>query len=677
MPRPRPLHAGLLLAPVLLTACGSLQATEPGKAPPAEVMPATVQPAQEPQAADLSARAIAAIETGDLELATGLLAELRFNEDLAKGQAALAAGEPEDALVAIDRALGVHPDSPAALAVKADGAMLLATRMIERGMGAQFVEGAYLDALDAYASLPRTPASCTGASGAAAMLGRTGVALEFAREGIELLDDEATPAERAPVQRAWAQAAYRAYTAQLTFERQDASGEEPTASDLGVPADVLFNEADDALNQLVAYQPEESWTWVTLGDLMLWAGYTGEASTRFLAGLDHLPSDRTLVERYQASLAGQGPEAVVDALAAASSRLPGSAPLALALGRERLRAAVPNHTADPAATYDVFVQAESELAAARGLDPALTSECLSWEVIARAGQAWCAYNDGDLDAAADIFLSMEDVFEGGMSWSLGTELRSGVDGLFFIGDQERQRGDWEAAARAFEALSAYQPGDSNWANNAGFFCRDAAVEHELIGGALCDLAAGRIDDEAKAAEILGLVRLNAAEATPELLMALADEHFASAHDLAERSYQAYLRAAELAPEDVRIINDTALISVYYLHTELARAEELLLEAIRMGEEQLADGTERDEETLFDLTEAYGDALQNLGVLRMMHQDDAAGAIPLFEKSVEVGPLPRPLLTEALLPWCRGEMAEPLERVMPEVHWGRPASERVQ
>ena len=65
-----------------------------------------------------------------------------------------------------------------------------------------------------------------------------------------------------------------------------------------------------------------------------------------------------------------------------------------------------------------------------------------------------------------------------------------------------------------------------------------------------------------------------------------------------------------------------------------------------------------EEERFALTEAWGDAHQNLGVLYWDENNgrrDPARAIPWLEKSVEIGPVPRPEVTEQYLPECRAAL----------------------
>jgi tetratricopeptide (TPR) repeat protein len=673
------MHRALFLSPIviafplLLTSCVDLR--------PLSDSSAGMQQAEETAAA-LEDQAIAAIRTGDFVAAQDTLGELIFQQQFAKAKAALAKGEPESALGAVDRALGVKPRDQPSLLIKAKAAGLLAQRMIERGGGGRYIVGAVVDSLESYLAVSPSPSTMLGASQAAAQLGRPQRSLDYARDARDLLkrvnlmgtEEEATLA--ADITRAWAEASYRAFTAQLTFE----SSEGASGTEMKQPSGELFLEAEDSLSRFIGHTPNDPWAWRTLGDLHTWIGDATQAGQTFGLGLDRLPMDSVLLERYWGAYSSLGTEAGIAAMEALNERHPDHGPALVVLGRERVRAAIPGVKSAPAETRAILEIAEAELARARGLypdDEAFANTCLGWEVIARDAQGWCDYNSGDLDRAMATFLSMEDVFAGGMVWQLGNDLRSGVDGVWYVGDQQRQAGNWEKAADAFGALHAYQPDDVNWANNAGFFCRDAGVELEATARALCEAAMGRYADP----EALAELRLIAG-VSPEafgrpsertLFEAAAADHNARATELLQRSYAAYLKASDLAPDDVRIVNDTALITVYYLHTELELAEDYLRRSIAMGKEQLAPSFERDEPLspsgLDALTEAYGDAYQNLGVLHLLHKNDPEAAVGYFEKSAAIGPAPRPFLTEALIPFAKGELDVTIEQVMPEVNWG--------
>jgi len=350
-----------------------------------------------------------------------------------------------------------------------------------------------------------------------------------------------------------------------------------------------------------------------------------------------------------------------------------------------LRAAIATQEDTPAEALALARTAAGELGEAEEAllaagDEELAGEVLGWRVIARTTQGWCAYWSADLARAEGLFTSVENLLQGGAEWRIEGEVRSAVDGLFFIGDQHRQAGAWEDAARVFGTLEELQPADVNWANNAGFFARDAAVEFEAEGRDMCALAGGELADDRRAEEVRALAGIEAgttADAERELLLYAANQRFARARALGEASYASYVHAAALAPEDVRIVNDTALIQVYYLHADLEAAEVYLERAIELGAAQLAEAAEGNlelnDDELFALTEAYGDAHQNMGVLRLMHEGDLEGALPHLEASRDIGPIPRPLITGALIPYATGELDAPLATILPEVEWCAPCA----
>ncbi|MFH0945035.1 MAG: hypothetical protein V2A76_07540 [Planctomycetota bacterium] len=79
----------------------------------------------------------------------------------------------------------------------------------------------------------------------------------------------------------------------------------------------------------------------------------------------------------------------------------------------------------------------------------------------------------------------------------------------------------------------------------------------------------------------------------------------------EESYVAYSQCLEMDPTSVRIMNDTGLIQLYHLKTDLDRALSLFEQACELGEAkvaQLPEGRRLGAEML----SAYGDALLNLG-----------------------------------------------------------------
>jgi tetratricopeptide (TPR) repeat protein len=348
------------------------------------------------------------------------------------------------------------------------------------------------------------------------------------------------------------------------------------------------------------------------------------------------------------------------------------------VGLEGLKAAPP--VLDTAA----FSRAESEFAEVRALDPAETASALGYEVVCRLGRGWCAVQAGDLAAARREFLSMDELFPRGVEWSVPGELESGIQGLFRVADAYGSKEDLLSAGEVFETLHQRQPDVALWANNAGFFLRDAAVELEGDGRDLCDAARGAAAP-ANAAELRALAGVTRERpGSPEersAFVAAAESRFERAHELVERSFHAYERAAELAPDDVRIVNDEALMLVYYLQRDIDRAEAILQRCIDMGAEQVrakkaelaaaAPEARAELETqLLDLESAWGDAHENMGVLCYTYRKDPARALPFLQRALEIGP-DRPSVVNALIPIVRGELVLEKGDTWDLLSWGRP------
>ena len=182
-------------------------------------------------------------------------------------------------------------------------------------------------------------------------------------------------------------------------------------------------------------------------------------------------------------------------------------------------------------------------------------------------------------------------------------------------------------------LYAYDPEDPNIANNAGFFNRDVGVAYETLAIRILVKPDG---DRTRAAELLEL-----------------------AVDHLELSYAAYVKAAELAPDDARVVNDTGLILAYYLQRELDTARQYFQDAIAVGLPQLEAGIE-DEEDRTMTHESVGDAYQNLGVIALTLDGDAAAAKPFFEQSLDYERDPRFMVNRYYIPACDKILAGELD-----------------
>jgi tetratricopeptide (TPR) repeat protein len=179
----------------------------------------------------------------------------------------------------------------------------------------------------------------------------------------------------------------------------------------------------------------------------------------------------------------------------------------------------------------------------------------------------------------------------------------------------------ERAGKVYDFLHEYEPQDAGWANDSGFFNRDTAVALERKAQALADQ--GKIDE--------------------------ANRLLDRARELMEKSFRAYVDAARLAPDDVRILNDAGLILTYYLQRDVERARSYLKRAEELGEKQLPelernaaapdlspDEREARKKRLEVVETALGDAYQNLGVLALTLNGDPKTARMWLEKSLATG-----------------------------------------
>jgi tetratricopeptide (TPR) repeat protein len=159
----------------------------------------------------------------------------------------------------------------------------------------------------------------------------------------------------------------------------------------------------------------------------------------------------------------------------------------------------------------------------------------------------------------------------------------------------------------------------------------------------------------------------------------------------ERSYLAYQDAVALAPEDVGIVNDCALILVYHLQRDADAAEALLLRALELGEKQLPelvraageeglDAEQKSQRQLAaqKLRSAVGDAWQNLGVLCLTLRGDARKGLLNLEKCRGMGPDPRPEVfgPGGYLEQAHAALAGTLDpRVVDATRWAAPCKDK--
>lgn len=337
-----------------------------------------------------------------------------------------------------------------------------------------------------------------------------------------------------------------------------------------VPAAAVPSEA--ALAR--AFQGGSGAAAVALADLLAWQNRGAEAREVLIEALIADPATPDAVGRLQNLTPG-------DAQVVAWERIRKAHPEA-AVVKWRLGEALWNlhwlhrQNRNWFGAHDALDRAEQNFLAAMAAEASYTESCEQWLHLVRTAHGWVSWNAGLVDDAADSFLAALEADPERLEAEADPEsLRLGiysVEGHYF----QQNRLD---KVRSFHAR-LYRTYDDNpdWTNNYAFACRD-----------------------------LGVQRLE--EGKEE-----------RARELFEESWEVYSRTVELAPDDVRLVNDRALIAVYYLDAHHELAERELLRAAQMGETQLAELAQDVPETeRQDLDEATGDAYENLAYLDVMRR----------------------------------------------------------
>ena len=630
--------------------------------------------------AALSSRAVALIESGSLEEARDVLDELLVGHYLSSARERLANGSPEDALTALDDALAIDPRNTDARLLKADGSLQLAEKAIAEGAGGTLIEGSLQDALEYYErTAGDEPRATLGASRAAYLLSDLETAVDWARRARTALEENQLAGEIEP-------APYRTISETLFAAYTQAKGDEARAEEAGL----LLQETESALGTLMGEAPQDAWVWGKLSDLFEWEGRYGDARARLQTALERMPENNALLQRLGRVARSEGGGAkAVEVLESYSTEHPEGTLGQWYLGEARLLDALERMRAGE---YDVAAleEAEKNFQRCRELFPQNERVCKEREVICRNAIGWCHFNQDELPEAAAAFLSMNDLVENGIRWEWQNEgLRNGILGLAFVGDRYSQLGELEQAGIHFEHAFHADPSSVDWANNTGFFMRDAGYALEFDARRLCKAANGAYKTEETLDEMRALGEIDPAlagtAAESEAFRRAADERFEHARGLMERSWAAYRVAAELLPDNVRVVNDAGLVQTYYLHTEPAAAQALLESAIELGDEQVpalrervANASEEErpdlESELLSLEEAWSDAYQNLGVHHWLHNGDNESALVALRKSIEIGPEsinPRRSLQNLLVPWILGELDPPADNEFDLANWGRP------
>jgi tetratricopeptide (TPR) repeat protein len=559
-----------------------------------------------------------------------LLAARRLQE----ARALYAENNVRDAIAVLDQVVILSPSNADARALRGACALALGTED-----GDPFL---FEDALNEFLFAAKSgarPDAWIGASRASRLLYYDGFdrrriedAVLLAREAVRAVEEGQLNIDALPVlpSQVHAEAAFDIYRAARNAEDAEAAAQAAA-------------ETRAALERCIGTRPEDAQAWLHLSSLLEWEGQIPESRDVLRNAISLRPGEDSLHSNHaRLSRSIGGYEEVVSAYAHFLKEHPDSALGHWYYAVDSFELALAGVDAEKD-TRASFAGAEESFRACRALEGSYKDSCLGYEVMCRAGAGLAMFKAGEVGEAQRAFLSMEQLFKGGLAWSIEGRMSSGLVYLDYVvgyhfkrqeddtlPTEERRASLLEAATLA-SFLHSYAPGDGRRANDAGFLNRDAGVSLEQEARRVLRSSMAANDDQ-KLAE-----RASA-------LYALARGHM-------NASVDAYTIAALLQPSDARVVNDTGLILTYYLQRDLERASGYHLEAIKVGRahlEKISTGEAAEDP---DVITAVGDAYQNLGYLELTLRGASGAAREWFKQCVAFDPVGREFIEEVLLPQC--------------------------
>jgi len=360
----------------------------------------------------------------------------------------------------------------------------------------------------------------------------------------------------------------------------------------GRPAPAAARAAESALRDAIAggdptaAQP--------LSDLLAWLGRTADARETLVAALSLAPEDTALFGRLK-NLGAAAPADHAVALERVRAAQPRNGTVLWYLGEAHYLAHAAARTGrDFPRAYESLDRAEESFLDAMALRPDYEESCRTWLHLVRTSRGWALREEGRVRDAAQAFVAALEADP--------TRLEASPDpgslnlGIYAVVADFFREGLLADARSLLTRVTAVHDGNADWWNNLAFACRDLAVLTQ------------EADDADAAAELF------------------------------EQSWQAYGRCVALSPGDARLVNDRALISVYYLDHDHELAESELHRAIRLGVEDLAKLPEDvTEEERHRKEEAVGDAWENLAYLDVMRRGRVDRAEDYLTESVNYYP----------------------------------------
>jgi len=489
---------------------------------------------------------------------------------------ALAAGDTSRALNRIEDALPDRDEDAATWQLYGDTLLRFTEEEIAAGAADPgVIEGCYADADHSFRrALELEPERWTARYGLARTLlaqGDADGAWAAAEQVLSAADEQLQPAQRLALGRAGLA---------LTVARVQAGQSVPAAA----------RRAEAQLQQAAEGGAAEAV--VVLSDLLAWQNLREDARRVLVEQLGRTPRDPTLLARLK-NLDSADPAALVNDLELVRREQPGDAYLLWYLGEARyLQHLALIAAGDFLLGYEAIDRAEECFLQSMALEEGFASSCGDWLFLVRNARGWALWSEGRVDDAAQAFLASLEAAPERLEAEPGQgSLRLGVEAV--LGHYFARERDMVKARSFLRRVTGLHQEEAMWWNNLGLACRDIAEPQERLGAAV-------------EGEIL---------------------------DLFEESWSAYSRAVALAPDDANIVNDRALIAVYYLDHDLELAEAELRRAVEVGTAALA-GVDRDQEpdAWQRLDMAIGDAWENLAYLDLMRYQRTDRAPGFLEQS---------------------------------------------
>ncbi|GEM_PF-3486618 len=240
----------------------------------------------------------------------------------------------------------------------------------------------------------------------------------------------------------------------------------------------------------------------------------------------------------------------------------------------------------------LYAQARKGFTKAMERESSYTGNSRYWIAMTRTAEGWMRFGEGDGEGAASAWIEALKTDRRAAEAKDPVTGKTAKEGLLTLGGPFFQKGRFAEGAKLFARVREVLPGDADILNNLGLFYREWGT---------------RAPKTERAA-------------------------------IFEKSWEAYQEALAVDPGNIRLINDTALIDVYYLHRRPKEAEALLREAAMRGKAMLKRGKPPSwKGSRRDLEEAVGDALMNLGVLLRRSKGRLEEAAALFEESLRYHP----------------------------------------